>query len=399
MRAGRYGALALLMLAQYFYAWGWSTADVLRPQLRGALNLSLAEAGAGYSAQVVATVIGAWLISRLTRRAGAAVATATMMAGYGAAVIALVYVASFPGFLAARFVYGLFAGGIFPVTVAVYFALFPAEARGRIAGLIDACFYLAVISLGIALARIAPGDWQLLLWLGGLPAIVLAPLALVLLPGRQPAPERGADGATARGGLLRPEVRRRTIGLVVLMGANSFGYQCFIGWLTTYLEDVRQFDQEGVGTVIATLYAVNAAATFLWGWLVDRYGRRTGLLGPALCATAIALVLAVRLPPELTGLLAALYGLGFAATVCLGPWIAEMFPPDLRLAATSLFQWGRLVSLFTPLITGAFAQHAGLPAAMALGIAAFALSTVVWWRLPETLSRAQSGASRMAQGR
>jgi hypothetical protein len=31
MRAGRYGALALLMLAQYFYAWGWSTADVLRP--------------------------------------------------------------------------------------------------------------------------------------------------------------------------------------------------------------------------------------------------------------------------------------------------------------------------------------------------------------------------------
>jgi MFS family permease len=194
-------------------------------------------------------------------------------------------------------------------------------------------------------------------------------------------------------------VRRRTIGLVVLMGANSFGYQCFIGWLTTYLEDVRQFDQEGVGTVIATLYAVNAAATFLWGWLVDRYGRRTGLLGPALCATAIALVLAVRLPPELTGLLAALYGLGFAATVCLGPWIAEMFPPDLRLAATSLFQWGRLVSLLTPLITGAFAQHAGLPAAIALGIAAFALSTVVWWRLPETLSRAQSGASRMAQGR
>jgi MFS family permease len=103
-----------------------------------------------------------------------------------------------------------------------------------------------------------------------------------------------------------------------------------------------------------------------------------------------ALVLGSDLPPEPTSMLASLYGLGFAATVCLGPWIAEMFPPELRLAATSLFQWGRLVSLLTPLLTGVLAQSWGLVPAMALGIAAFVLSAVLWRGLPETLSHART---------
>ncbi len=387
MIAGRHGALALLMVAQFFYAWGWSTADVLRPQIREALDLSLAQAGAGYSAQVIGTVIGAWLISLLARRAGTAVAMAAMMAGCGASVLAVAFVTSLGPFIAARFIYGLFAGGIFPVTVAVYLALYPPQARGRVAGLIDACFYGAVIAMGVALARIAPDDWRLMLWIGGLPGVVLAPLSFVLIP----AAARGISAnAPQPGGLLRADVRTRTFALVALMGANSFGYQCFIGWLTTYLRDVRQFDSEGVGTVVATLYTVNAAATFLWGWLVDRYGRRVGAFGPLLCAAAIALVLGSDLPPEQTGILAALYGLGFAATVCLGPWIAEMFPPELRLAATSLFQWGRLVSLLTPLLTGMLAQSWGLVPAMALGIAAFVLAAAVWRGLPETLIRART---------
>jgi MFS family permease len=273
MIAGRHGALALLMVAQFFYAWGWSTSDVLRPQIREALGLSLAQAGAGYSAQVIGTVIGAWLISRLSRRAGTAVAMAAMMAGCGASVLAVAFVTGLGPFIAARFIYGLFAGGIFPVTVAVYLALYPPDARGRVAALIDACFYGAVIAMGIALARIAPDNWRLMLWIGGLPGIALAPLAFVLIPA---AAQRINTESPQPGGLLRADVRAKTFALVALMGANSFGYQCFIGWLTTYLRDVRAFDIEGVGTVVAALYTVNAAATFLWGWLVDRYGRRAG---------------------------------------------------------------------------------------------------------------------------
>jgi MFS family permease len=387
MPARRHSALALLMVAQFFYAWGWATSDVLRPQIREALNLTLSQAGAGYSAQVIGTVIGAWLMTALARRAGTAAAMAAMMAGCGLSVLMIAFVTSLAPFLAARFVYGLFAGGIFPVTVAVYFALYPPETRGRVAGMIDACFYAAVIAMGMALARVAPDDWRLILWIGSVPGIALAPLAFLVIP----AEARDTGGPVPMsGGLLRPDVRAKTFTLVALMGANAFGYQCFIGWLTTFLRDVRQFDVEGVGTVVATLYTVNAAATFLWGWVVDHYGRRIGAFGPMLCATSIALVIVSDLPPELTGMLAAIYGLGFAATVCLGPWIAEMFPPELRLSATSLFQWGRLVSLLTPLLTGVLAEVAGLVTAMSLGIAAFLLSTLIWFALPETLTRART---------
>jgi hypothetical protein len=46
--------------------------------------------------------------------------------------------------------------------------------------------------------------------------------------------------------------------------------------------------------------------------------------------------------------------------------------------------------LVTPLLTGALAEVAGLVTAMALGIAAFLLSTLIWFALPETLIRART---------
>ncbi len=82
-----------------------------------------------------------------------------------------------------------------------------------------------------------------------------------------------------------------------------------------------------------------------------------------------------------------------AASVIWGPWIAELYPPHLRSTAASIFNWGRIISFFAPLITGGVAERFGLGWAMGLAAIALGMATAVWLLLPETLVR--PGADRV----
>jgi dipeptide/tripeptide permease len=53
----------------------------------------------------------------------------------------------------------------------------------------------------------------------------------------------------------------------------------------------------------------------------------------------------------------------------------------------SIFNWGRIVSMTAPLVTGEIAASFGLEAAMSLAIVGFGLGALVWFALPETVSR------------
>lgn len=91
--------------------------------------------------------------------------------------------------------------------------------------------------------------------------------------------------------------------------------------------------------------------------------------------------------PLLLGIFAAVYGAAFSAVVSIGPWLAELYPPELRTAATSMFQWGRFISLLGTSRDWKCRRLLGLRAAMGLSVVAFALAAAIWSRLPETLVR------------
>jgi dipeptide/tripeptide permease len=50
----------------------------------------------------------------------------------------------------------------------------------------------------------------------------------------------------------------------------------------------------------------------------------------------------------------------------------------------SIFNWGRIVSMTAPLLTGAIAARFGLTVAMSLAIAGFAAAAAIWFAIPET---------------
>lgn len=383
--ARRIAAFAFVLTAEFFYGWAWNTVDVLRPFIRDTLGLSLTQAGSAYSAQGAGALIGAIAFGQLADRLGRRNMLVVIMVGYGAMLIAGVAVASYMQLLLQRFVLGLFLGGSFPVIVGIYVGLFAPTVRGRLASAINLTFSGAIVVLGLALGNLGTHDWRILLWLGGLPPILLAALAWVIVP---------AGGTIAQASrfpiseLFAPDVRSRTLLLALLTGLNFFAYQAFSGWLTIYLKDVRALPPEIIGRLVAAQFAGNMIGGFAWGWASDRMGRRFGAFGFVLAAVAIGVYLTIpSIVPALV-VVGFAYGFGLSSSVVWGPWLAELYPPHLKSTAASIFNWGRLISFFSPLITGALASAFGLQAAMLAACVTFLIAALIWRSLPETLKAA-----------
>jgi MFS family permease len=377
--------------------------DVLRPQIREELGLTLTQAGSAYTAQSLGALIGAVVFGALADRIGRQRILFAIVLGTAAAAAAGAYVGSYFMLLAQRFVLGLFLGANFPVLIATYMGLFSSGVRGKLASIGQGTYNLSVIALGMAYGMFADrSDWHWLLLIGSVPALILSPLILLLVPDDRKMMAWGADPDEPKAEkmplleLFSPELRRRTWLLFLLVALNFFAYQAFAGWTTTFLKDERALSQETIGWIISTQFTGALIGGFFWGWFCDRFGRRPGGIGFALGAVAVLAYLTIAQSP--TALAAAGFCWGFAitASVAWAPWMSELYPARVRSSAMSIFNWGRIVSMTAPLVTGQMAASFGLEAAMLLGAAGFGLGAVVWFMLPETLVRPGRGMSASA---
>lgn len=391
--AKRIATFAFLMIFDFYYGWAWNTVDVLRPDIRTALDLSLRQAALMYTAQSAGALVGALVIGQLADRLGRRNTTFGIMVGYAVSLLAGAYVGSLAQLLGQRFVLGIFLGGVFPVAVSIYTALFDRRLCGRLAGFYNGTFNGSVVVLGLFVSTLGVTDWRLLLWLGAVPPLVLAPLTFLLVPNdRRTIPygitqEQSATRKLPVAELFAPALRRRTLLIALMVGLNFFAYQAFAGWQTTYLQDTMGLTSAQAKGLLAWQFGATIAGGFLWGWVADRFGRRVNALGFVGATALIALYLGVGETLSQLRLIGIAFGLLYPASVIWGPWIAEMYPSHLRSTAASIFNWGRIISLFSPPITAAVAEGFGLGAAMALGGVAWFAAALVWRLLPETLDR------------
>ena len=391
--ARRVAAFAVLMVFEFFYGWCWNTVDVLRPQLRAALHISLTQAGSAYTAQGLGALTGAIVLGQAADRFGRRRMVFVVVVGYALAAAAGALVTSYPLLLLQRAVLGFFLGGNFPVIIAVYMSLFGPGLRAKLASLGNGNYNLAIVALGASLALPwAAADWRHVILAGALPPLLLFPLLFIVPNDRRLIPW-GASGAVARPGrlpileLFRNGLARRTGLLFLVVGLNFFAYQAFAGWVTTYLKEVRHLSVGAAGGLVAWQFTGATIGGFFWGVFSDRFGRRLTAIGFFMAAFVVALYLGVLRDPSALRIAGFLWGFGIACSVAWGPWMFELYPAPLRSTAMSIFNWGRLISMTAPLITGALAEGFGLTLAMALSGVAFALAGAIWLALPETLSR------------
>lgn len=371
-----------LLLLQFLYSWAWSSSDVLRPTFRRLYGLSLAGSGSAYSAQVAGALVGALLVGRVEHQIGRRLTLAVIAVGCGGAFAAGAVVSGLPTLIAQRAVLGVFMGGVFPVTVGILVDLFRTNQRGKLASLVDATYFSAVMALGWAAAGVADLDWQLLFWPVGATfcALGVGARLIALPPHAADRPDRPARAIA----LFSKPLRRRTLVLLAMISVNACAHQAFVGWLTVYLIEIDGVSREAVAATLSAQAVGSISGCFAWGWTIDRYGRRAG--GRGLMAAGLFALAFVALPGPLIAKQAAAFGFGFAfaSVATLGPWLAELYPPGLRAPATAIFQWGRCVSLLVPPATGLIAVQIGLPAVMALAGGGFVVAGIIWRSLPET---------------
>ena len=390
----RVAAFVFFMVADFFYGWAWNTVDVLRPDIRAALGLSLTEAGLMYTAQGLGALIGGGLIiGQLADRLGRRNALVGIMIGYGLSLAAGAFVRDFAEVIIQRFVLGLFLGGVFPTVVGLYTALFDRRQCGKLAGFYNGTFNGSVVVMGLIVAQLGIADWRLLMWAGAIPPLVLAPFAYLIVPDDRRLIPFGGVAALGKvrklpiAELFAPGLGRQTLLLAAMVGLNFFGSAAFTGWQTTDLTENMGLDGATAKGMYGYQFAAAILGGFVWGAISDRFGRRGNAIG--FFGGAAVIVAYVTLGSDRATLTAIGLGYGFmiAASVIWGPWLTELYPPHLRSTAASIFQWGRIISFVAPPITAAVAERAGLGIAMSLAAVAFTLAGLIWLTLPETVGR------------
>lgn len=390
--ARRVIAFAFIMVFDFFYGWSWNTVDLLRPDIRAAFALSLADVSLMYTAQSAGALVGAIVIGQMADKFGRRNMLFLIMVGYALSLAWGAFAANLTELLAHRFVLGLFLGGVFPVAVSTYTALFDKRLCGKLAGFYNGTFNGSIVAIGFIVSTFGT-DWRTLLLIGAGIPLCLAPLAFLLIPDDRKTMPYGITTVAPPShrlpvaDLFTPELRRRTLTIALMVGLNFFAYQAFAGWQSTYLQESLGLTSETAKRLLAWQFTATIIGGFFWGWVADRYGRRANALGFVLAVGMIALYLTIADSETELLVIGFIFGLMLPASVIWGPWLAEMYPAHLRSTATSIFNWGRIISLFSPPITAAVAEGFGLAAAMALGGVSWFLSALVWRLLPETLDR------------
>jgi MFS family permease len=385
----RFGALAFLLVAYFFYAWSWNTVDILRPYIKQSLGLTDLQAGSSYTLQSIGAILGADKIGRRN-------ALVISMFGYGAGLLSALLVTSYAGLIFQRIGLGFFMGSMFPIAVGIYSGLFARDVRGLIAGFVLGTYNVAVAALGFlsAAAFRAGYDWTVLLWAGAVP-VALALFAFIVIPDDRnfiPMDGKSDDEATAKAALpiaelFKPGVAKQTILLATMTGLNFFAYQAFTGWATTYLKEDRGIPDTVVGDVLGWQFVGAAIGGLVWGFISDRFGRRIAAWGFVVAAAIIPIYLFVPLPIGLLQITGFTYGLMLSCSAIWGPWLSELYPPHLRSTAASIFNWGRVISMTAPLITAPLAEAFGRAPVMSLASISFLAAALIWFRMPETVAR------------
>jgi putative MFS transporter len=259
----------------------------------------------------------------------------------------------------------IFLIGEWAIAMVIAAEEFPAEKRGLIIGVIQACSSLGTIACAgvVPLLLATPWGWRTVYLVGAVP------LAIVAYARRGLKETRRFEEQVKAGGerkpfvtILRGPYRRRVLELAAIWFITYIATQNAISFWKDYAVTERGWTDAMV-SVSLTIAAVAAMPlVFVVGKLLDVAGRRRGAL-LVFSVTALGIWMAYTLESRLWLTVALVLGVfGVSAVLpVMNAYTAELFPTELRGDA---FAWsnnllGRIGYVTSPILLGALAEDAG----------------------------------------
>jgi MFS family permease len=295
-----------------------------------------------------------------------------------------------------RTIAGIGLGGEFGIGMALVAEAWPASKRARASSYVGLGWQAGVLAAAVLTPLLLPSiGWRGMFAIGLFPAVAAyfirknlhEPEVFVARTAKAPkaSPLRllVADGPTTR----------ISIGMVILCSVQNFGYYGVMIWLPNYLSTRFGFSLTQSATWTAVTILGMAAGIFAFGHIADRVGRKPAFFGYMLGAAVMVVVYSRLTDPAALLVVGAI--MGFFVNGMLGGYgalMSELYPTEARATAQNvLFNIGRAVGGFGPVVVGAVALSLGFETAIALLALLYILDIIAMWLLiPERRGSALS---------
>lgn len=391
-----------LSVATFFEGYDFLALAQVLPRLRAEMGISPGQGGIIVALINAGTVL-AYLLVRQADHWGRRRVLSITIAGYTIFSLLSGLSPDVYSFTLCQIVARVFLTGEWAVAMIYAAEEYPADRRGMVIGVIQACASLGAIACAalVPLLLKTPFGWRGVYFVGAIPLVLVA-IARRELRETERFVNQAAAKTSERADLtriLRTPYRKRVLQLALIWGLTYICIQNAVTFWKEFAVAERGWTDPEVGLSLSIAALAAMPLIFAAGKLLDQIGRR---LGAVLIFTVAALGVlgsySLHSPVALT--IALMLGIfGYSAVLpVLNAFTAELFPTHLRSDA---FAWsnnllGRIGYVLSPLLVGFAADRVGWgPAVAATAVFPLVALGLIWIWLPETRGRELEETSAM----
>jgi benzoate transport len=350
------------------------------------LNLSPAQSASLVTATLIGAVIGGIGFGMLSDRLGRVRILTWTIVVFAVFTGLCAFSQGYWDLLFYRTLAGVGLGGEFGIGMALVAEAWPASKRARASSYVGLGWQTGVLVAAIATPLLLPViGWRGMFALGVFPAVA-AYFIRASLHEPEVFVEKSKDHPkeSALHLLVKDtETTKLSLGMIILCSVQNFGYYGVMIWLPNYLSTRFGFALTQSATWTCVTLAGMALGIFMFGHIADRIGRRPAFFSYMLGAAVMVLIYSRLTDPYQLLVVGAI--MGFFVNGMLGGYgalISELFPTAARATAQNvLFNIGRGVGGFGPVVVGAIAAAYSFETAIALLATLYLLDILAMWLL------------------
>ncbi|MFJ1254965.1 MFS transporter [Cupriavidus sp. CuC1] len=353
------------------------------PAISVALALSTGQSGALVTWTLIGAVAGGIVFGALSDRYGRVRVLTWTIVLFAVFTGLCAFAQGFWDLLAYRTIAGIGLGGEFGIGMALAAEAWPASKRARVSSYVALGWQSGVLLASLLTPLLLPHiGWRGMFLLGVVPALVAwfvrnklhEPEVFVRHAETQDKKKANAFKLLVADG----RTTRTSLGIVILCSVQNFGYYGIMIWLPTYLSKALGFSLTKSAMWTSVTIVGMMIGVYLFGQLADRIGRKPSFL--IFQAGAVAMVIAYSRMSDPVTMLWAGAVMGMFVNGMIGGYgalISEAYPTAARATAQNvLFNIGRGVGGFGPIVVGALAASYSFQVAIALLASIYVLDMI-----------------------
>ena len=347
------------------------------------LNLTPGQAGSLVTWTLIGAVAGGIVFGALSDRYGRIRVLTWTIVLFAVFTGLCAFATGYWDLLIYRTIAGIGLGGEFGIGMALAAEAWPAKHRARVSSYVALGWQVGVLGAALLTPLLLPMiGWRGMFLVGVIPALVAwvirnrlhEPEVFV----RKPKAAKGQRFQAFKLLVKDKATTKTSLGVIVLTSVQNFGYYGIMIWMPSFLSKQLGFSLTKSAMWTAVTIVGMMAGIWVFGQLADRIGRKPSFLLFQLGAVVMVVTYSQLSDP--TAMLWAGALLGMFVNGMMGGYgavMSEAYPTEARATAQNvLFNIGRAVGGFGPVVVGAIAMGYGFQMAILLLAAIYVLDMI-----------------------